>query len=270
MTQTPCYEDTPWLVFFNRKPNAVARLFCFHYGGGSASAFRQWEDYLPSSVELAAIQLPGRESRFNEPYERQIVSLSGNLINLISGYLDKPYVVFGHSLGAIVGYEWIRALKASRLPQPELFIPSGMPAPKYVEDEVPIGNLPENEFVETLSKNYGETLANLLKQQKIRDVFIPQLRADFQLLENYRFKSGEVFDCPIFSLAGIDEKNISEEKMLDWSRCTTAQLITKRFPGGHFFIHSAQEEVLQTIANKLDSVVKKLESETGKISENIA
>ncbi|MGH9755029.1 MAG: thioesterase II family protein [Blastocatellia bacterium] len=41
-------------------PAATLRLFCFHYAGGSAQVFHDWPRRLPPSVEMGAIQLPGR------------------------------------------------------------------------------------------------------------------------------------------------------------------------------------------------------------------
>jgi Predicted thioesterase involved in non-ribosomal peptide biosynthesis len=56
-----------WFLFPRPNPASEVRLFCFHYAGGSAQVFHDWPQHLPRSVEVAALQLPGRGHRFDEP-----------------------------------------------------------------------------------------------------------------------------------------------------------------------------------------------------------
>lgn len=249
-------HNSPWLVFQKRKPDAVLRLFCFHYGGGSASAFKNWEKYLPSSIELVAIQLPGREGRFNEPFITQMEQLVDQLCSATISYLDKPFAVYGHSLGALVGFEWIRALaKNKSIRNSSLFIPSGMPAPHTPLGEPPIADLPEDEFVEELLKDYKSTLGELLHDKEIREIFIPQLRADFKLLETYSYCEGSVLDCPIVAFVGDQEEDISEEDLCAWSELTSDSYKNITFSGDHFFIHSEEKSVLEAVNFELQKVI---------------
>ena len=111
---------------YKKNQQASIRIFCFHYAGGGASFCRDWVNHLSTDIEVIAIQLPGREQRYAEPYYTRMKPLISELSRVIQGYLNKPYIFFGHSLGAIIGYELIRELKRLKLRQPEIFVPSSL------------------------------------------------------------------------------------------------------------------------------------------------
>src|SRR5262245_52953077 len=97
-------------------------MFCFHYSGGNAQIFREWPTHLPPSVELVAIQLPGRGHRFAEPHIRRLAPLSRVVAQELLPYLDKPFVFFGHSLGALLCFETARSLRRETRRQPALYL----------------------------------------------------------------------------------------------------------------------------------------------------
>src|SRR5229473_5409073 len=141
---------SPWLMRYRRNPAASVRLFCFHCAGGSASAFRSWPTHLPDKIELVAVQLPGREGRVKEAFIARMDDLTGGVVEAITPFLDKPYVIFGHSFGAIGGFEVIRELRRRGLNQPFLFIPAGRQGPHEKEKKPPISSLPGKAFIEEL------------------------------------------------------------------------------------------------------------------------
>src|SRR5262245_50602132 len=94
-----------WLSSYDVRPSARLRLFCFPFAGGSASSYRGWSACLPRDVEVCPIQPPGREARFSEPAFRRIPELVRALADALSPLLDRPFVFYGHSVGAIVAFE---------------------------------------------------------------------------------------------------------------------------------------------------------------------
>ena len=80
--------------------------------------FRKWADALPSTVEVTALRLPGREGRLREEPFVSLAPLVSTINEVLEPYLDKPFAFFGHSMGAAIGYEWARLLQAERGPQP--------------------------------------------------------------------------------------------------------------------------------------------------------
>src|SRR5439155_1489615 len=100
-----------WLPYRKARPDARIRLFCFAYAGGTASMFRGWQERLPSHVEVCAVQLPGRESRIHEPPMTRMNQLVDSLVPVIAPLLDRPFALFGYSLGAAIAFETARGIK---------------------------------------------------------------------------------------------------------------------------------------------------------------
>ena len=238
---------SPWLIRYKPNPAASIRLFCFHCVGGSASEFRRWPAHLPDKIELTAVQLPGREARVNEPFIVTVDDLTRGVVEAIAPLLDKPYVVFGHSFGAIAGFEAIREFRRRGLKQPFLFVPAGRRGAHVKETRPAIGALPQDEFAEEIKKRYGDHLGAIWENPELRELMIPQIHADFALSEAYRFREELPLDCPIVAFAGVDEKNLKAEALNAWSAHTSRTFQSRRFPGGHFFIRESQVLTIEAI-----------------------
>jgi medium-chain acyl-[acyl-carrier-protein] hydrolase len=95
-------SENPWVVYQKRNLSASRRLFCFPYAGAAAYVYSNWPNSLPFDVEVIAIQLPGRGKRLREPMHTRMSTLCDALLAEIKPLLDKPFMFFGHSMGAMM------------------------------------------------------------------------------------------------------------------------------------------------------------------------
>jgi len=93
-----------WIVSFATQPGARLRLFCFPFSGGQGQVFRPWAQELPASIEVCATTLPGRGARFRESPLTAIEPVIEALAEEIGPLLDRPFALFGHSLGAAIAF----------------------------------------------------------------------------------------------------------------------------------------------------------------------
>src|SRR5688572_14506142 len=93
---------SPWWVSPRANPKARLRLFCFPYAGGGASVFRDWPGELPGDVEVWCAALPGRGARLRDAPVDSILRLVPPMARAMMPYLDRPFVLFGHSMGALI------------------------------------------------------------------------------------------------------------------------------------------------------------------------
>src|SRR5690606_16287675 len=144
----------PWIIRFQSRPDARVRLFCLPHAGVGASAYRTWHTGLGPEVEVCAVQPPGRESRFREPPYRRLVDLADAVADAIAPETDRPYALFGHSMGAWVAFEVARRLDGRRA-GPACLIVSGRRSPQSEAEAPPIHQLPDDAFIEELMQRFG-------------------------------------------------------------------------------------------------------------------
>jgi len=251
-------RNSRWVKCSKPAPQARFRLFCFPYAGGGASLFRNWANQLPSEVEVCAVQLPGREDRLAEPAFTSMPPLIEALAGALYPYLqDKPYAFFGHSMGAFVCFELARYLRKHHHTHAgplQLFV-SAQRAPQLPDLDPPVHALPDNEFIEKL-RHLNGTPAEILQNAEVLEITLPLLRADFAICETYHFVAGEPLLCPIFACGGIDDKDVSYERIAAWKEQTRASFTQRMFPGDHFFLHSCQAELLQVLSQQFLSLLR--------------
>lgn len=240
-----------WLAFVKPRPQARLRLFCFPYSGGGATAFRKWSDGLPDTIEVCPVQWPGRETRLQEPPFTRIAPLVQATAQALLPHLDKPFAFFGHSVGALVGFELARLLRRQHGLRPVHLFASAHGAPQRPDPDPPAHALPEPDFIREVQR-YNGTPQVVLENPELRRVFIPILRADFAVNETYTYTDEAPLDCPISAFGGSQDWKGSYADLEAWREQTSARFSVRIFPGDHFFLQSAQPLVLEAIAQELD------------------
>jgi medium-chain acyl-[acyl-carrier-protein] hydrolase len=223
---------------------------CFPYAGGTASVFRSWHPQLPGQVEVLAIRLPGRGERSAEPPLTEWHELVAPLSAALSTVLDGPFVFFGHSLGALIGFEVARWLRRHRGINPERLLVAGRRAPQVPDDEPPVSATSDEEFTRRLRELKG-TPPEILEHAELFALVLPRLRADFKLGETYAYVPEPPLRCPITAFGGADDDETLEGKLDAWSAHTSGTFTTHLLPGDHFFLHSRECELLSLVGAEL-------------------
>ena len=122
--QAAAVQSNPALPFGGMNTSRL-RLFCFPHAGGGASVFRKWRGRVGDGADVAAVLYPGRENRRSEPFARSVQELVQSLLTSLRPALQGEFVFFGHSMGAVVAFELIRALRREESPLPKMLIASG-------------------------------------------------------------------------------------------------------------------------------------------------
>ncbi len=241
------------MTIHRKNPQARMRLFIFPYAGGAASAFRTWPDHLPADLEVCPVQLPGREKRIREPLFSNLSCLVKSLVPVLRPYMVVPFAFFGHSLGALIGFEMARELRRQGLDGPEHLFVSGRCAPQIPDPEPPLHELPDGRFIEGL-RRYNGTPDAVLQHKELMGLLLPILRADFAMSETYTYTSEPPLDCPIIAFGGLEEKLLQPDHLAAWENQSTRTFHLHMFPGDHFFIHDYRDDLLQTISRVVNEV----------------
>jgi medium-chain acyl-[acyl-carrier-protein] hydrolase len=250
MTTPPRSE---WILRPRPAADPQVRLFCIPFAGRGASFFARWWEALPATIDVCAIQLPGRENRLHTPPLASVTEVAAALADAISGYLDVPYALLGHSMGALVAFELARTLDERGQPPPIRVFVSAHRAPHLPSPVPAVHALPDGPFLDILQTRYGAIPAVLRRDADLMAVYLKVLRADIGMVERYQFAQRPPLRCPISAFGGDLDRLLPREALEPWREHTTGIFSLRMMPGDHFFIASATTAVQGAIVADLEA-----------------
>ena len=237
------------------KPGARLRLYMFPFAGGGMAAFQAWPDGMGPQVEVCPVRLPGRESRYAEKPFTRMQPLAQTLAEIIDYESRKPgalpFVLFGHSLGAVLSYEVTRALSPTALGKMKRLIVSGRYSPPEPPRNPPVHHLTDKELVDQMVERYNGIPQAVLDVPELLDLILPPLRADMEMIETYTYAPGPKLKVPMAALGGREDLGVPQESLDKWGELTDGEFETHMFDGGHFFIQSHLPQVLPVVRRLL-------------------
>jgi len=239
-------EDGLWLRGYHPAPEGAPRLLCFPHGGGSASSYFPFSAALSSSLDVVAVQYPGRQDRLREPVIEDLITLA----ELIAGHArdlaeDRPLALFGHSMGAVVAFEVARRLGVA----PLAFFVSGRRAPSTERTEL-VHRMGDEGFLAEV-RRLGATDPRVLDNPRLLGAVLPMLRGDYNAIGDYRYRPGPPLTCPVIALTGDADPLTTVEEVRRWRDHTTGEFALHVLPGEHFFVHEHRAEVVAIIRDRL-------------------
>ncbi len=237
-----------------RLPGARLRLFCLPYAGGSAAAYREWSAALPAGVEVCPLELPGRAGRMREPPFERSAALAEAVAEALRPELDRPFALFGHSMGALLAFEVARRLRDARASEPGALFVSGRNAPQIPVDDPTTHLLPDAELVERLRALNG-TPPEVLEHPELLELILPTLRADFAVVETHVHAPCAPFDVPLVVFGGERDPEVHLAGLEAWRAHARGAFRLRLFPGDHFFLHAEQAAVLRALSEELRALL---------------
>jgi medium-chain acyl-[acyl-carrier-protein] hydrolase len=241
-----------WLPRPRRGGDQPVRLFCLPYAGGGASIYRRWSEDFPPGIDVCPIHLPGRESRLMEPAFTDVAPLVASLAEALVPYLDRPFALFGHSMGGLIGFELTRHLARAGQPTPAHLFVSASRAPHLPRRGDDIHELSDAAFIDAVRRMAG-TPERVLQVPELVQLMLPGLRADFELVETYRYGAGEPLAGPISAFGGVGDDMVDRADLSSWAEQTSGPFALRMLPGNHFFLGDpvARPAVIQVLAREL-------------------
>ncbi|MGF1431357.1 thioesterase II family protein [Kitasatospora sp. LaBMicrA B282] len=234
-----------WIRRFHPANDGAPRLVVLPHAGGSASFFRPFSTALSPELEVLTVQYPGRQDRRTEPTIDNVADYADAIHAALQPFADRPLTLFGHSMGAVLGFEVARRLEQSGH-APLGLIASGRRAPStHREESVHLRD--DNGIVaelRTLSGTHGD----LLGDEEILRMILPALRGDYTAVERYSCPADRVVSCPILVLTGDEDPRTTLAEAEAWAGHTTAGSRLEVFTGGHFFIVDHQKRLAELVA----------------------
>jgi surfactin synthase thioesterase subunit len=259
-----------WLIAPRPNPDAKVRLFCFPFAGGGLVSFRAWAQLFDDTVEVVAVEAPGRGTRINEPPVNDLNTFVERLLPEMVDWLDRPSAFFGHCLGGLTMFATLCALPKASLRfinhafacgvrPPHLLKRKGEFEDNLVYDMILHGefdvNLPlyaqtDEIFVNIIRQFDTPAADKMLEIPKLRNMLLPTIRAEFGMAYNYQHRPVEPFSFPISSFVGDADPWVSEEDSAGWGEFTRGGFSNHLCKGSHFLMAEDGEYIVETIKSE--------------------
>lgn len=224
-------------------------LFCLPYAGGSAHAFKRFSPFMSSRIQVVPIDLPGHGPRLMEDPCTTLEEMVEEAVNAIVPRLNRPYALFGHSLGAQLAYLLAHRLPNDGYPAPLHLFVSGKAGPAIPFRHAGIHELPREEFLAAV-RSFGGLPEEFFVDPDIVDIFEPRLRADFRAVSNYLHTPQPPLPLPITVFYG-DRDLYAEDEFRTWEAETLDPVDSHCFPGNHFFLDGHALEMARIMEDHL-------------------
>jgi medium-chain acyl-[acyl-carrier-protein] hydrolase len=211
------------------RPRAALRLYCFAHAGAGASAFALWASAAPSAIEIAAIQLPGRETRLSEPPLDSFAPAATSIAELLAAPDGIPFAFFGHSAGALLAVRVASLVLERRLPLVHLFASGASCNPPADA----IYRLHGAAFLRGVSDRYGALPLELTADTKIWTIFERVLRADLKALESDVLQARPLA-LPITVVSGSRDEVVDSDALHLWQSWSGGKVCFEVVDADHY------------------------------------
>jgi surfactin synthase thioesterase subunit len=234
-------------------------LICLPFAGAGASFFRDWGEHA-TVLDIAPVQLPGREKRFTEPPYTDATQAADGLLDdvleLISAsngngneQRPRPVALFGHSLGAVLAYELTRRLVLADGITVTRLVVSGCPGPANQRSGHATG-LADDQFLQRVREFAGYDHP-AFADAEMRELLLPTLRADVQMHESYAPADDTTISVPITAVVGAEDPLVSTADAAEWGKATSLDFRLVEVPGNHMYLAGPPEPLVRLLEDEI-------------------
>lgn len=237
-----------WIRQFHKPESADAPLLLFFpHAGAGASAYRTLSKAAAANFNVVIFQYPGRQDRASEPALPTLNDIaSGAFAEFESSEHNRglPIHTFGHSMGAVVSFEFARLAEAAGLDVRQLTVSSAV-APANIADKPALPT--DDDAVMAHMGALDGTNSAVLGSLDVMRMALPVMKGDYQAFNAYECAEGVKVAAPIHSVGGDQDPMITMRDLYGWGKHTN-ELDVTLFDGGHFYLNSQTEALAELLA----------------------
>ncbi len=238
------------LICYSRRNSASVNLLCFPHIGADASMYAPWSDSLPDNIEVYGIDMPVTPSINGSTPQSHLDHFIQSLCSEFEALPDRPFVIYGHSLGAFLAWEFAKKVDEIHIRRPSHLFVGAWRAPHINEIEIISSQYPPRE---------DESREAWLKRWVREQLGLPEATIDNPQMLSMLDKTDESTlsaSFPITAFHGINDSMYTKEHVSAWRQMTSSQFNFVELDAPHLFLeHSeSRQHVIKTISEACTSL----------------
>jgi surfactin synthase thioesterase subunit len=237
-----------WIRQFHKPESPDAPLLLlFPHAGAGASAYRMLSKAASANFNVVIFQYPGRQDRAAEPALPTLTDIaSGAFAEFQSSQHNRGLSIhtFGHSMGAVVSFEFVRLAEAAGLDVRQLTVSSAV-APANIAGKPALPT--DDDAVLAHMGALDGTNSAVMGSLDVMRMALPVMKGDYRAFNAYECADGVRVAARIHSIGGDQDPMITMADLYGWSKHTDELEVTL-FDGGHFFLNSQTEALAELLA----------------------
>jgi surfactin synthase thioesterase subunit len=226
----------PWIKLVERRDGSrrASATVVFPHAGAAAAGYRGLATALAAGSDTYIVQYPQRAERLREPAPETVHDLALGLFEAGAWNEVAPLRLFGHSMGAIVAFEFARIAEARNLAVERLWVSAG-PAPSAIAG-MPQLPTTDGELLSHIAE-FGATDPDLLADEEFAELIATAVRADYQAINRYACAPDVRIRADICVLGAHDDDRVDAEALRRWEDHTAGAFEFFFYDGGHFYLN---------------------------------
>ncbi|MGI5221439.1 thioesterase II family protein [Nocardia sp. CA-290969] len=230
------------------KPSSPGKppLLVFPHAGAGASAYRALSRAFSNHYEVHVFQYPGRQDRIHEPAPATLPEFAAGAFAEFRDsdrFRGVPITTFGHSMGAVVSFEFVRLAEAAGTRVTRAYISAAV-APYLAETKEPAPK-DDEALLDHLTRLEGTT-GDVMTNRDLMRMTLPVVKQDHLASEKYSCGRDIRIQAPIHAIGGDNDPIVTLAELNGWREHSAAVEITV-FEGGHFYLNDHVDELAELL-----------------------
>ncbi|HEY1842243.1 MAG TPA: alpha/beta fold hydrolase [Mycobacterium sp.] len=246
LTAVPKKEFPPWIKRMPGRDGGERKgaTVIFPHAGGAAVGYRKLATALAAGGDTYIVQYPQRAERLSEPAAATVHDLARGLFVAGPWRQVGPLRLFGHSMGAVVAFEFARIAESRGAAVQRLWA-SAAPAPSAVAAKPDLPTNHDDLLVDIA--DFGGTDADLLADQEFAELLVSAMRADYQVINRYTCSPDTHIDADIYVLGARGDRRVDAAELQLWQEHTAGAFQLSWYDGGHFYLDDHIDAVVAQV-----------------------
>lgn len=223
-------------------------LACIPHAGAGISGFRYLQNALGNTLQLACIQLPGREDRIGESLTQTWHEVASEIAYELFHLNSRQLYIFGHSMGASLAWAVSEILWWQYQCRPTVILSAQ--SPEFQSRRSSMMSMGLQHWFTLMGEEYPVSF----NCPEASELFQATLEQDLAWMEQ-ELKNAPVRTCPLplHCAYACNDGLVQRCDLEKWKKLTTASFLLSEIEGGHLYPLCAPDKTVRFLKKVINT-----------------